>query len=140
MNPMIHSMGMNPGSVQGYPMGNMGMMNPNGLHSGHSSISSLPGFGGMPPNFGMAGSMGGGRSNGSLLTSNPTELMGGGGGGLGGVQSLGGGGGLGDGSNRTSLWMGELDPWMDENWIQQTWYNVLGEPVSVKLIRDKYSG
>ncbi|KAG0046814.1 hypothetical protein BGZ83_008009 [Gryganskiella cystojenkinii] len=40
---------------------------------------------------------------------------------------------------RTSLWMGELDPWMDENWIRGAWYSV-GEQVSVKLIRDKFTG
>ncbi|KAF9370058.1 hypothetical protein BGX21_005692, partial [Mortierella sp. AD011] len=40
---------------------------------------------------------------------------------------------------RTSLWMGELEPWMDENWIRGVWYNA-GEQVSVKMIRDKYTG
>ncbi|KAF9537374.1 hypothetical protein EC957_008386 [Mortierella hygrophila] len=40
---------------------------------------------------------------------------------------------------RTSLWMGELEPWMDENWIRGTWYSA-GEQVSVKMIRDKYTG
>ncbi|KAF9432000.1 hypothetical protein BGZ76_011420 [Entomortierella beljakovae] len=39
----------------------------------------------------------------------------------------------------SSLWMGELEPWMDENWIRGAWYNV-GEQVSVKMIRDKYTG
>ncbi|KAG0249928.1 hypothetical protein BG011_008800 [Mortierella polycephala] len=40
---------------------------------------------------------------------------------------------------RTSLWMGELEPWMDENWIRGAWYSA-GEQVSVKMIRDKYTG
>ncbi|KAF8954038.1 hypothetical protein BGZ46_003065 [Entomortierella lignicola] len=40
---------------------------------------------------------------------------------------------------RTSLWMGELEPWMDENWIRGVWYNA-GEQVTVKMIRDKYTG
>ncbi|KAG0233626.1 hypothetical protein BGX31_004799 [Mortierella sp. GBA43] len=40
---------------------------------------------------------------------------------------------------RTSLWMGELEPWMDENWIRSAWYST-GEQVSVKMIRDKYTG
>jgi hypothetical protein len=35
--------------------------------------------------------------------------------------------------------MGELEPWMDENWIRGTWYSA-GEQVSVKMIRDKYTG
>ncbi|KAG0197750.1 hypothetical protein BGX28_008728 [Mortierella sp. GBA30] len=37
------------------------------------------------------------------------------------------------------LWMGELEPWMDENWIRGAWYSA-GEQVSVKMIRDKYTG
>lgn len=40
---------------------------------------------------------------------------------------------------KTTLWMGELEPYMDENWIKQIWYS-LGENVQVKMIRDKYSG
>ncbi|KAF9924448.1 hypothetical protein BGZ75_008752 [Mortierella antarctica] len=39
----------------------------------------------------------------------------------------------------SSLWMGELEPWMDENWIRGAWYSA-GEQVSVKMIRDKYTG
>jgi hypothetical protein len=35
--------------------------------------------------------------------------------------------------------MGELEPWMDETFIRQVWYN-LGEQVVVKLIRDKVTG
>ncbi|KAF9932061.1 hypothetical protein BGZ65_004621, partial [Modicella reniformis] len=35
--------------------------------------------------------------------------------------------------------MGELEPWMDENWIRGAWYST-GEQVSVKMIRDKYTG
>ncbi|KAG9319737.1 hypothetical protein KVV02_004853 [Mortierella alpina] len=35
--------------------------------------------------------------------------------------------------------MGELEPWMDENWIRGAWYTA-GEQVSVKMIRDKYTG
>lgn len=40
-----------------------------------------------------------------------------------------------DSSQRT-LWMGDLDPWMDETSIKQVWA-LLGENVVVKLIRDK---
>lgn len=35
--------------------------------------------------------------------------------------------------------MGELDPWMDENFVRSVWYN-MGESVNVKMIRDKFSG
>ncbi|KAJ3123845.1 hypothetical protein HK098_001590 [Nowakowskiella sp. JEL0407] len=41
--------------------------------------------------------------------------------------------------SRTTLWMGDLDPWMEENWIKQLWYS-LGESVNVKMIRDKFTG
>ena len=35
--------------------------------------------------------------------------------------------------------MGELEPWIDENFVRSVWYN-LGEQVNVKMIRDKFSG
>lgn len=35
--------------------------------------------------------------------------------------------------------MGELEPWMDEQYIQQLWFN-LNEKVMVKVIRDKITG
>ena len=35
--------------------------------------------------------------------------------------------------------MGELEPWMDESSIRNTWYS-MGEQVNVKMIRDKFSG
>lgn len=38
-----------------------------------------------------------------------------------------------------SLWMGELEPWMDENWIRAAFYSA-GHQVSVKMIRDKFTG
>ncbi|KAI9026623.1 hypothetical protein CLU79DRAFT_742620 [Phycomyces nitens] len=41
-----------------------------------------------------------------------------------------------DGGNKTTLWMGELEPWMDEQVIRQLWFN-LNEKVIVKVIRDK---
>lgn len=44
-----------------------------------------------------------------------------------------------DGESKTTLWMGELEPWMDENFIRTVWYN-MGESVNVKMIRDKFSG
>ncbi|KAF9123813.1 hypothetical protein BGX30_001237 [Mortierella sp. GBA39] len=45
----------------------------------------------------------------------------------------------GDMRSPSSLWMGELEPWMDENWIRGAWYSA-GEQVSVKMIRDKFTG
>ena len=44
-----------------------------------------------------------------------------------------------DGDSKTTLWMGELEPWMDEGFIHNVWYQ-LGESVNVKMIRDKFSG
>ncbi|RCH93257.1 hypothetical protein CU097_012898 [Rhizopus azygosporus] len=38
---------------------------------------------------------------------------------------------------KTTLWMGDLESWMDEEYIQQLWFNYLGIHVPVKLIRDK---
>ena len=35
--------------------------------------------------------------------------------------------------------MGELEPWIDENFVRTLWLN-LGEQVNVKMIRDKFSG
>ncbi|KAI9207629.1 uncharacterized protein BJ171DRAFT_278644 [Polychytrium aggregatum] len=39
---------------------------------------------------------------------------------------------------KTTLWMGDLDPAMDENYIKQLW-GMLGETVQIKMIRDKFS-
>ncbi|KAK9486599.1 hypothetical protein V1527DRAFT_462923 [Lipomyces starkeyi] len=41
--------------------------------------------------------------------------------------------------SKTTLWMGELEPWIDENFVRQVWSN-FGEAVNVKMIRDKFSG
>jgi RNA recognition motif-containing protein len=41
--------------------------------------------------------------------------------------------------NKTTLWMGELEPWMDEGYIRSLWYQ-MGEQVNVKFIRDKFTG
>jgi hypothetical protein len=35
--------------------------------------------------------------------------------------------------------MGELEPWVDETFVRNIWYN-MGEQVNVKMIRDKFSG
>ncbi|KAI9478651.1 MAG: hypothetical protein EXX96DRAFT_571745 [Benjaminiella poitrasii] len=40
---------------------------------------------------------------------------------------------------KTTLWMGELEQWQDEAYIQQLWFN-LNEKVMVKVIRDKITG
>jgi len=39
-----------------------------------------------------------------------------------------------------TLWMGEMEPWMDENFIKGIFQTVLGEAVQVKVIRDRNSG
>lgn len=49
-----------------------------------------------------------------------------------------GNGSAGDGS-KTTLWMGELEPWIDENFVRNVWFQI-GENVNVKMIRDKFSG
>ena len=41
---------------------------------------------------------------------------------------------------KTTLWMGELDIWMDEYFLREKWREMTGQSVSVKLIRDKYTG
>lgn len=43
------------------------------------------------------------------------------------------------GDSKTTLWMGELEPWIDENFVRSVWFG-LGEQVNVKMIRDKFSG
>ena len=35
--------------------------------------------------------------------------------------------------------MGELEPWIDENFVRTVWYN-MNYQVNVKMIRDKFSG
>lgn len=35
--------------------------------------------------------------------------------------------------------MGELEPWIDENFIRSLWFG-MGEQVNVKMIRDKFTG
>lgn len=45
-------------------------------------------------------------------------------------------------SNEASktLWMGEMEPWMDENFIKQIFHTLISENVQVKVIRDRNSG
>ncbi|KAG9248523.1 hypothetical protein BJ878DRAFT_433150, partial [Calycina marina] len=50
-----------------------------------------------------------------------------------------GSGGSAAGDVKTTLWMGELEPWIDENFVRSIWYG-MGEQVNVKMIRDKFSG
>ncbi|KAF8866507.1 RNA-binding domain-containing protein [Acephala macrosclerotiorum] len=50
-----------------------------------------------------------------------------------------GAGGSVSGDAKTTLWMGELEPWIDENFIRSVWFG-MGESVNVKMIRDKFSG
>lgn len=42
-------------------------------------------------------------------------------------------------ANANERRMGELEPWIDENFVRSIWYN-MGESVNVKMIRDKFSG
>ncbi|CAO3610847.1 unnamed protein product [Cunninghamella blakesleeana] len=42
-------------------------------------------------------------------------------------------------SSKMTLWMGDLEPWMDEHFLKQLWTS-MGENVIVKLIRDKRTG
>ncbi|CCE82254.1 Piso0_001971 [Millerozyma farinosa CBS 7064] len=44
---------------------------------------------------------------------------------------------LGHQENPRTLWMGDLDPWLDETAIADLWYNVLKKRVNVKLIRPR---
>ncbi|KAK4555870.1 hypothetical protein LTR86_007090 [Recurvomyces mirabilis] len=41
--------------------------------------------------------------------------------------------------SKTTLWMGELEPWIDENFVRSVWFG-MGYQVNVKMIRDKFSG
>jgi hypothetical protein len=41
--------------------------------------------------------------------------------------------------DKNTLWMGDLDAWMDENYVRQIWQQY-GEQVNVKVIRDKFTG
>ena len=40
---------------------------------------------------------------------------------------------------RLFIRMGELEPWVDETYVRNIWYN-MGEQVNVKMIRDKFTG
>jgi len=40
---------------------------------------------------------------------------------------------------QNTLWMGDLENWMDENFLKGAWYS-LGEQVNVKIIHDKMTG
>ena len=57
------------------------------------------------------------------------------------LGSGGGGGGGGDDDDETprTLWMGDLDPWLDEGSIENLWFQILNKSVSVKVIRPKLS-
>ncbi|KAI1322903.1 RNA-binding domain-containing protein [Xylariaceae sp. FL0255] len=43
-------------------------------------------------------------------------------------------------SARQTLWMGELAPWMDEQFIRSMFQTTMNENVQVKIIRDRHSG
>lgn len=44
-----------------------------------------------------------------------------------------------DGLGLIEYRMGELEPWIDENFVRTLWFG-LGYQVNVKMIRDKFSG
>lgn len=44
------------------------------------------------------------------------------------------------GDSKTTLWMGELEPWVNEEYVKSMWLANTGENVNVKMIRDKFSG
>lgn len=46
------------------------------------------------------------------------------------------GAGVGGVQEARTLWMGDLEPWMEENYLKQLWYS-LGEVINVKMIKDK---
>ncbi|KAL5346999.1 hypothetical protein ACLOAV_008142 [Pseudogymnoascus australis] len=56
-----------------------------------------------------------------------------------GAMEQGQGGSTGAPDSKTTLWMGELEPWIDENFVRSVWFG-MGEQVNVKMIRDKFSG
>ncbi|EMG49088.1 hypothetical protein G210_0224, partial [Candida maltosa Xu316] len=43
----------------------------------------------------------------------------------------------GDYKKPRTLWMGDLDPWLDESGIQDLWWNILQKKVNVKIIKPK---
>jgi RNA recognition motif-containing protein len=49
-------------------------------------------------------------------------------------------GGMQGNAEKNTLWMGELDPWMDENFVKRVFEPMVGYEVQVKIIRDKFSG
>ncbi|KAI9277653.1 hypothetical protein BY458DRAFT_453292, partial [Sporodiniella umbellata] len=42
-------------------------------------------------------------------------------------------------NEKSTLWMGDLDVWMDEDFIKQVW-QILGEEVETRIIRNKQTG
>ncbi|KAJ1957076.1 hypothetical protein IWQ62_005170, partial [Dispira parvispora] len=42
-------------------------------------------------------------------------------------------------SLKATLWMGDVEPWMDQAYLRQVWYN-LGEQVNVKVIYNRATG
>ncbi|PHZ10858.1 uncharacterized protein RHIMIDRAFT_258055 [Rhizopus microsporus ATCC 52813] len=44
-----------------------------------------------------------------------------------------------EGPPTRTLWMGELDPWMDDNYLRQLWWS-MGQEVTCRISIDKYGG
>lgn len=85
------------------------------------------------PNSGVGGAQNQQNQMGQAPGGSPGPFQGGNGG------APGAGGDQQGGDSKTTLWMGELEPWIDENFVRSVWYG-LGEQVNVKMIRDKFSG
>jgi hypothetical protein len=41
---------------------------------------------------------------------------------------------------KKTIWMGELETWMDEQWLRGIWWQFTKQQVNVKVIRDKFTG
>ena len=113
------------GGGQGYPSSNFGGM-PAGVSSSSSSTSSS--FGNGAPLTPASSSNGGGSGYPSMTSSAASSFTGG-------FHGFGGP----TATEKNTLWMGDLEPWMDENYLKQIWFK-LGEAVNVKVISDKFSG
>jgi hypothetical protein len=51
-----------------------------------------------------------------------------------------GGMGSSNGEQKCTLWMGELESWMDETYVKNVFRTLTSNDVQVKIIRDKNTG
>jgi hypothetical protein len=45
-----------------------------------------------------------------------------------------------DEKEKKTIWMGELETWMDEHYLRGIWWQFTKQQVNVKVIRDKFTG